>query len=68
VTRANRIKELTREAVSLLHEGKSEQEVRLRLKEIALRKWAVSINTLSNYVQTAMVKAKAQIEAEAKAA
>jgi len=65
VARENRIKALTQVAAELLKEGKSEAEVKLRLEELVLRNWGVSINTLVNYVKVAMAKAKAQVESAA---
>ena len=62
--RAVRINQLYKRALELLRADMAEHVVWEDLENYARRQWAVSYNTLRDYVAAAMAKAKDQIEDE----
>ena len=59
-----RIRELTEAALAMLKEGWSEEEIKANLRRTALYWWAPSYATLKVYVEAAMARAEAQLEAQ----
>jgi len=58
-----RIRELTEAALIMLKEGKKEEEIEEELRRTAILRWAPSYATLKVYIQTALARAQAQLEA-----